>query len=36
MLLSRFGSEAAARAKIDRIISGDGHGARPKSMRGAR
>ena len=35
MLLSRFGSEAACREKIDKIISGDGHGTRPKGMRGA-
>ena len=36
MLLSRFGSEAACREKIDKIVSGDGHGIRPKGMRGAR
>ncbi len=35
MLVFRCGDEAAARAKIAKILSGDGHGARPAGMRGA-
>ena len=30
MLLSRFGSEAAARAKIDKIVSAEDRGTRPQ------
>ncbi len=36
MLRFRCGDEATAKAKIARIISGDGHSTRPKGMRGAR
>ena len=35
MLLSRFGSEAACREKIDKIISGEDRGTRPGGMSGA-